>query len=199
MKKLMPLLIAFLGLGAGVGAGMALKPAPAPEAHADACPAAVPAGEHGTPAGEHAAPAEGAGGPEAAAAPCPEPNDPFAPETAGEGHGEKAELAYVPIDKPFIVPIFAGQKTVAMVVVSLSIATEGEGGASLIEAVQPRLRDSFLKVFFRHANSGGFDGSFTESRKMEDLKSALLVAARQALPEAPVDEVLITEIARQDS
>lgn len=188
MKKLMPLLIAFLGLGAGVGAGMALKPAPAPEAHADACASAAPPGDHATPAEDGEA-----------AAPCASPEDPFAPKVA-EGHGEaKAELAYVALDKPFVVPIFAGQKTVAMVVVSLSIATEGEGGASLIEAVQPRLRDSFLKVFFRHANSGGFDGSFTEGRKMEDLKSALLTAARQALPEAPVEEVLITEIARQDS
>jgi flagellar protein FliL len=52
---------------------------------------------------------------------------------------------------------------------------------------------------FRHANSGGFNGSFTAGRKIEDLKSALLVAAREAMPGAPVDEVLITEIARQDS
>ena len=40
--------------------------------------------------------------------------------------------------------------------------------------MKPRLRDSFLKVMFRHANSGGFDGSFTSGRKMDDLKSALL-------------------------
>ena len=33
---------------------------------------------------------------------------------------------------------------------------------------------------------------------MDDLKSALLQAARGILPDAPVDEVLITEIARQD-
>ena len=52
---------------------------------------------------------------------------------------------------------------------------------------------------FRHANSGGFDGSFTAGTKMEDLKSALLAAAQEILPETPVDEVLITEIARQDS
>ena len=52
---------------------------------------------------------------------------------------------------------------------------------------------------FRHANSGGFDGSFTAGQKMEDLKSALLAAARRSLHETPVGEVLITEIARQDS
>jgi flagellar basal body-associated protein FliL len=175
LKKLVPLLIALLGLGTGVGAGMALKPAPAPEA-AETC----------------ALPSEG----DAAAEPCAAA-DPFAPETA-EAAGAKGELAYVPIEKPFVVPVFAGEKAVAMVVVSLSIATEGEKAASAVEAMQPRLRDSFLKVMFRHANSGGFDGSYTTSRKLEDLKSALLGAAREVMPDAPVDEVLITEIARQD-
>ena len=67
-----------------------------------------------------------------------------------------------------------------------------------VEAVKPRLRDSFLKVMFRHANSGGFDGSFTAGRKMEDLKSALLSAAREVMSETPVEEILITEIARQE-
>lgn len=184
MKKLLPILIALLGLGTGVGAGMALKPAPEPVA--DACGPQAAEPEHGE--------AE-------AAAPCPAA-DPFAPETVdgeAEAGGEKAELSYVPIEKPFVVPIFAGEKTVAMVVVSLSIATEGEKAAGEVEAMQPRLRDSFLKVMFRHANSGGFDGSYTAGRKIEDLKSALLGAAREVIHGAPVDEVLITEIARQDS
>ena len=64
--------------------------------------------------------------------------------------------------------------------------------------MKPRLRDSFLKVMFRHANSGGFDGSFTAGRKMDDLKSALLNAAREVMEKTPVEKVLITEIARQD-
>ena len=108
------------------------------------------------------------------------------------------ELVYVPIDKSFVVPVFAGEKVKAMVVLSLSVATEAEA-APAIEAVKPRLRDSFLKALFLHANSGGFDGSFTSGRNMDDLKSALLVAARDVLGDLPVDEVLITEIARQDS
>lgn len=187
MKKLTPVLIALLGLCVGIGGGMALKPVP--EAVADVC----------------VAPAAEAGGiDKAAAAPCPAA-DPFEPDRAeaspGEGgHGSKpAGVAYVPIEKPFVVPIFAGDKTVAMVVMSLSIAAGGEAGVSELEAVEPRLRDSFLKIMFRHANSGGFDGSYTSGRKIEDLKSALLGAARAAVPAAAVDEVLITEIARQDS
>jgi flagellar protein FliL len=180
MKKLLPVVIALLGLGAGVGAGLALKPAP--EEHAADC--AEPAAD--------GAVADGA------VADCAAPEaDPLAPD---EPHDKKpaTELAYVPMDKPFVVPVFKGEKVVAMVVMSLSVETETEA-APTVEAVEPRLRDSFLKVMFRHANSGGFDGSFTTGRKIEDLKSALLGAAREVMPEAPVEEVLITEIARQDS
>jgi hypothetical protein len=174
MKRLMPILIALLGLAAGVGAGLALKPAPEAEAAA------------GNPCPEHSE------------TPCAaaEPPDPFKP-AEDAGHAIEGEAVYVPFEKSFVVPVFAGEKVVAMVVVSLSVATDEEG-AHAIEAIQPRLRDSFLKVMFRHANSGGFDGHFTTGQKMDDLKSALLVAAREALPEYPVGEIIVTEIARQD-
>ncbi len=170
MRILTPLAIALLGLGAGVGAGVALKPAPeAPEAAA-AC-------------------VEGDACKPAAA-------DPFAPVVAkGPPSGKAA--AVVAIDRPFVVPVFRGEKVVAMVVASIAVEIAA-ANATEVEAATPRLRDSFLAAMFRHANSGGFDGAFTTGRKMEDLRSALLVAAREVLGEAPVSDVLITEIARQD-
>jgi flagellar protein FliL len=193
VKIMTPMLLALLGLGAGLGAGVALKPAP-PEPVETACAEHAepdePAG-HAAPV-EHAEMAEHDGG---GAEPCPEP-DPFAPVAQAEKKPAH-ELAYVTMDKPFVVPVFSGEKVVAMVVVSLSVETESEA-APTVEGVKPRLRDSFLKAMFRHANSGGFDGSFTAGRKMDDLKSALLQAAQAILPETPVEEVLITEIARQD-
>jgi hypothetical protein len=179
MRLLAPILLALLGLAVGVGAGIALKPAP--ETTAEAC----------SPAEGHAAD-EGHG-----AAPCvPAEADPFQPVAMPEKK-PRHELAYVTMDKPFVVPVFSGDKVVAMVVVSLSVEAETEA-AHAIEGVKPRLRDSFLKAMFRHANSGGFDGSYTSGPKMEDLKSALLAAARTVLVETPVEEVLITEIARQE-
>ena len=138
MKRLLPLIIALVGLGAGVGAGIALKPAP--EEHAAAAEGAAACAEHSeTPCTAEAA-----------------PDDPFEHAAAEEPEIE-GEPAYVPLEKPFVVPIFAGEKVVAMIVLSLSVATDEEG-AHAMDAVQPRLRDSFLKVMFRHANSGGFDG-----------------------------------------
>ncbi len=173
MKRILPILLALLGLGVGIGAGVMLKPAPADEI-AEAC------GAEGQPACAEVAAA-----------------DPFR-SAPGNGPALPAEVTYVPLAKPFVVPVFAGEKVVAMVVVSVSLATSIEG-ATVVEAVQPRLRDSFLTALFRHSNSGGFDGSFTSGQKMDDLRLALLRAAREVMAEAPVGEVLITEIARQET
>lgn len=172
MKLLIPLVIALLGLGAGVGAGLALKPAPEEQPEAEAgC--------------EHP--------------PCdPEAPDPFA---AG-GHDRPdadMELAYVPLQKPFVVPVFNGDKVIAMVVLSLSVEVPADHEPeAMVEAIEPRLRDSLLKAMFLHANSDGFNGSFTTGRKIDDLKAALLASARQVMGQTGVYDVLITEIARQD-
>jgi flagellar FliL protein len=169
MKLVAPILLALLGLGAGVAAGVALKPAP------DQAPAC----------------AEDAHAPcEAAAA------DPLAPPSGGheeEGHG----ATVVALDKPLVAPVFADDRVRAMVVASFAIALPADHAAE-VEALSPRLRDAFLQAMFVHANSGGFDGAFTQGRKMEDLRAALLKAARQVFGATPVSDVLITEIARQD-
>lgn len=104
---------------------------------------------------------------------------------------------YVALDKPFIVPVFAEDRVAAMVVLSLSLEVPS-GQAQNALALQPRLRDGFLAVLFRHANSGGFDGSFTAGQKMADLKSALLATAREVMAGIAISDVLVTEIVRQD-
>lgn len=173
MKLLVPLVIALLGLGAGVGTGLALKP---PPEETDASGAACVD--------------DGDGG-------CEEPEaDPFRTSGKDEVHLE-GEPYYVKIEKPFVVPVFEGERVVAMVVLSISVET-GADSVPAVEAVEPRLRDRFLKAMFRHANSGGFDGSFTTGQKMDDLKSALVSAAREVMGSEPVGDVLITDVARQD-
>jgi hypothetical protein len=153
MKKILPVLLALVGLGAGVGAGLALRPAPEPHA------------------------AEGG-----------------VPEVAEE----EAHFAAVPLGKPFVVPVFKDGASVAMVVLSLAIEVEPEA-AEEVAAMEPKLRDGFLKVMFRHANSGGFDGDFTEGPAIDDLRASLRKTLRTLLPDAPTGAVLITEIARQDN
>jgi hypothetical protein len=183
MKILLPIILALLGLGAGVGAGLAFRPPVPEEAVAEVGPCA-PAEGHDEEATE------------AADACTAESDDPFDhPEKAA--HDPDLHLTYVPIEKPFIVPVFAQEKITAMMVMSLSVETE-EKQSELVAAMAPRLRDRFLQVMFRHANSGGFDGSFTEGRRMDDLRAGLLSAAREVMAGAFVGDVLITEIARQD-
>ncbi len=190
MKLLMPIGIALLGLGVGVGAGVALKPA-AEAAAAAAC--GEVAGAHGD-----EPVAEGGAAPDAAAA-CPPAAaaGPLEPAAVGGGHGDGGGAAAVALGKPFVVPVFAGDKVVAMVVASVAVEIDA-ASAARVEAAEPKLRDGFLAAMFRHANSGGFAGAFTTGQKMADLRAALLAAAREVLAGATVSDVLITEIAKQD-
>lgn len=122
--------------------------------------------------------------------------DPFAP-VAMTRQKPAGELAIVPMEKPFVVPVFAEDKVRAMMVVSLAVEIRA-ADETQVKTLQPRLRDALLGVMFRHANSGGFDGTFTEGRRMDDLRSALFAAAASVLGMEALGDVLITEIARQD-
>jgi hypothetical protein len=172
MRIIVPAGIALLGLGTGLAAGLALKPPPEVVAGAETCAPSCPE-----------TPADGR----------------LERLSLGSGGRDARPAVYVALDKPFVVPVFEDGRVAAMVVVSVSIEISAnrklEAG---IKAVAPRLRDSFLKAMFRHANSNGFGGSFTSGRQMDDLKSALLAAAGEVLGDGRVNEVLITDITRQD-
>jgi len=63
---------------------------------------------------------------------------------------------------------------------------------------EPKLRDSFLRVLFDHANMGGFEGNFTNAQVLGRLRAALREVAQQDLGVDVAQDVLIVEIARQD-
>jgi flagellar protein FliL len=175
IRKLLPVLLAVVGLGLGLGAGYFLKPAAdshsaeAPAAEGEAAPAAA---EHGAAPAEHgaaeAAPAEGENVPE-----------------------------YVKLTNQFVVPLINGGKVGSMVILSLSVEVKA-GETADVYTKEPKLRDAFLQVMFDHANAGGFDGSFTDSANMIALRKALLEIAQQVLGVKAMD-VLITDIVRQDT
>jgi flagellar protein FliL len=174
MKILLPIVVTLAGLGVGIGAGIKLRP----EAEEPHDQAHTPNQTPPTPTGEAAEP------------------DPFAPVSLARDL-PPGGVEFVALDKPFVIPVFEAERVAAMVVLTVSVEI-GTGQAQSVQTFQPRLRDSFLAVMFRHANSGGFDGSFTAGQKMQDLKSALLATAREIMPTAPVTEILITDIVRQD-
>lgn len=117
---------------------------------------------------------------------------------AGE-HGEAVEgqPEFVKLSNQFVVPVVTDGRVSAMVVLSLTIEVTA-GTTEATYAREPKLRDAFLQVLFDHANSGGFTGSFTDGSNLIVLRRNLKEAAVLVLGPS-VSDVLITDIARQDS
>ncbi len=189
MKKLLIILLVPLGLAGGLGAGYAMKPTPdAPEGDAIDTEGGTEADAKigGTPsvadADQQSKMGEGIAVVTPAVAPplvgTPEPVD------------------YVKFDRQFIVPLIAGDKVSAMVVISLAMEA-APGATDLIFAHEPKLRDGFLQVMFTHAQSGGFDGAFTNEKALADLRGALNASARAVVGDV-MRQVLLTSIVRQD-
>lgn len=161
IRKLLPILLALIGLGAGVSGGLVFRP-----------PHDSP--DHGTP-GEDPAAMDGAVA----------PADP------------KSIPTYVKMNNQFVVPVVKEGRVAAMVVLSLSLEVE-TGMSEAVYEREPKLRDIFLQVLFDHANVGGFSGSFTDGSNLVVLRTSLKEAATTILG-TTVKDVLITDIARQDS
>lgn len=187
MRKLLPVLLALIGLGAGVGAGFFLRPPPEPAETAEASPcgdpAAPPPGHEA--AGDHGAVAEGGGH--------------GAAEGGHGAGGEEGEPAfdYVKLNNQFVVPVVDHGRVGALVILSLTLEVK-MGGREAVYQREPKLRDSFLQVLFDHANAGGFNGNFTDANNMDLLRHALLEVARKTMGPV-VSDVLVVDIVRQDS
>jgi flagellar protein FliL len=154
IRKLLPILLALVGLGAGLGAGLFLRPPPP---------------------------------------------DPVEAEKAAEAAMDEEVIPpdYVKLNNQFVVPIVEGGRVASMVVLSLSLEVTA-GSTETVYSREPKIRDVFLQVLFDHANTGGFRGSFTDGSNLVLLRRALKEKAVGVVGEA-VTDVLITEIARQDS
>lgn len=174
MKKLLPLILLFIGAGAGVGAGIFLRPEP---------PAEVMEGEEAEGAEEEAQKDEEK----------KEAKD----EKGGEATEEELAHEFVKLNNQFVVPIVANEKVAALVVLALSIEVPA-GATDKVYLREPKLRDSFLQVLFDHANMGGFEGNFTNAKVLGQLRAALVEVAQRDLGKDMAKDVLIIEIARQD-
>jgi flagellar protein FliL len=173
IRKLIPVLLAILGLAAGGGAGLFLRPA-AEMSEAD--PAATGDDAHAGAAHE-----EGA----------------TPTEEGAEGEHAENQPEYVKLNNQFIVPVVEDGAVVAMVILSLSLEV-APGSTEAVYGREPKLRDVFLQVLFDHANAGGFRGTFTDGANLVLLRQALLEIARRTMGDI-VTDVLIVDIARQDT
>jgi len=167
--KILPVILALIGLGGGVGAGMVLRPDPSEVATTNPC------GEVGENGDE-----------QIMAKPKPKEED------ASESSND-----FVKLNNQFVVPIVDNGRVGSLVVVSLNLEIVA-GQSETIYQVEPKLRDVFLQVLFDHANIGGFSGSFTASPRMSGLRTALLESAQSLLGNTVID-VLIVDMVRQDA
>ncbi|MEM7546946.1 MAG: flagellar basal body-associated FliL family protein [Pseudomonadota bacterium] len=106
------------------------------------------------------------------------------------------EVDYVKLDKQFVVPLVDENRVGGLMIITMALETE-PGATDLVFAHEPKLRDEFLQVLFTHAQSGGFSGSFTDLKSMEDLRLALNATARSVLGDV-FRSVLLTNMIRQD-
>lgn len=127
----------------------------------------------------------------------PAPVPPDDGESAAPPRDRPATPAeFYEMDSHFVVPLIGQDRIRGLMVLSLGLEV-GPGEVSGLRALEPRLRDAFLRVLFDHANAGGFDGRFTSASQMDLLRAALREAAQSMMP--GVRDVLIVEMIRQDT
>ena len=172
MKKLIPFVFLLAGLGGGISAGMFLAPSGAPK--------------------EAAKQEKSEAEPKKPEEKSAKPNSDKTGKKAG-----LSEFEYLKLTKQFVVPVVESDRIAALVTMSLSLEIT-PGMTEAFYAYEPKLRDGFLQVMFDHANTGGFDGAFTDSDNLNVLRKALLEVARKDLGD-DVSEVLIMSVNRQDT
>lgn len=172
MRKLLPVILAVIGLASGIGAGLVLRPAPV--AHEAPAPENPTTDEDQAPPQTHAE-----------------------QEIAGQQQPSEAEFDYVKLANQFVVPVVKDGKVTALVILTLSVEVS-KGAGETVYAREPKLRDGFLRVLFDHANAGGFDGDFTVPTKLAALRRALKEQAAHSLGTI-LQDVLILDMVRQDS
>ncbi|MFW5654221.1 MAG: flagellar basal body-associated FliL family protein [Roseicyclus sp.] len=176
MRLILPVLLLVVGLGAGVGAGLFLGASSSPEAGAEVA--------------EDADSADSAQAEDDGSLPLP-PGDGVFVTPASD------QTEYVRLENQFVVPVVRDGTVRSLVIMVLTVEV-GLGRSETVFLHEPRLRDSFLRVLFAHANAGGFDGTFTDAVSIEPLRRGLRNAAVSVLGDS-VRDVLIVDITRQDA
>ena len=190
MKKILPILLVVLGIVGGGAAGMFLKPAPEPSEEAEESGAAASSEDKDDNAGENGAKADYAGD----------------GDSGGDGHtvadGDSTDgevpvgRSYVKVGRQTIVPIVDGGKTEALMMFELAVDVPVERTDD-VHAIEPRLRDAFLRELMQMSHTGAFMETFTDDRIIQELRRNLVKAARTYLgPE--VGDVLILDVMRQE-
>ncbi|MFK7878951.1 flagellar basal body-associated FliL family protein [Roseobacter sp.] len=168
MKKLLPILMLFIGSGAGVGAGIFLRPA-------------VEVVEQEVAVEDEEK----------------DQNEATSKDETNEEEISSVGMEYVKLPNQFVVPLVDEDRISAMVVMALSIEVAVGYGEEVFDK-EPKLRNEFLRILFDHASVGGFDGAFVNNENLDVLRRDLREVAQMVMGPDVANDVLIFEIARQD-
>jgi len=102
----------------------------------------------------------------------------------------------VKFGRKLVVPVVEGATTRALMVIDLGIDVPAPL-SDRVHAMEPRLRDAFMRVLFQMAAAGAFTETYIDARILEELRVALLAAARERAGSA-VSDVLILDMIRKE-
>lgn len=197
LRKMLPVVVSLAAFLGGAAGGEMLRGGPPAEAdiagsHAEAADAGddggtTPSddGHGGSPS--HAEPVAPASGRKAGDHPA----------AAGE-HGPAKDgpaTAWFKFPQQFLVPILHDGRLDSTMILTLSVEMP-EAASETVYAHEIKLRDALLRQLLIHANTGGFDGNFTNEAQLRKLRGELTTAAQGIVPE--IADVLIGDIGRQE-
>ena len=118
----------------------------------------------------------------------------------GSKGGDDASMidgpSYLKFKRQFVVPVMKGKEIEALVIMNLNYELDGSAPDN-IYSFEPKLRDAIIRELLTLSDKGIFGADLTTPQNYEKLRSTLLEAGQQVIPEG-IRDVLILDIARQD-
>ena len=115
---------------------------------------------------------------------------------AAEDPKRNGNVEYLALSDQFVVPVVKDGKISSMVLLTLALEIQ-PGRQEDVMKREPLMRGALLQAMFDHANIGGFDGSFTNSNKLDKLRRSFREVVITIFDDE-VSDVLIVEMTRQD-
>ena len=116
-----------------------------------------------------------------------------------KGHGGGGALdgpSYLKFKRQFVVPVVKGRQIEALVILNLNYELDEEAPDN-IYSFEPKLRDAIVRELLTLSDEGIFSNDLTTPQNYELVRSTLLKAGQDVVPEG-IRDVLILDIARQD-
>lgn len=117
---------------------------------------------------------------------------------AGDAEDSAEPASYVKVGRQTIIPILDEGETKALMMFELAVDVATDQNDRAL-AMEPRLRDAFLRELFQMSYTGAFDDAFTDDRVIDELRRNLVRAAQQHLGKKAVNDVLILDVMRQNT